>query len=146
MKRIFSTVAVTLASGALVVGTGSSFGGATAAGPSEPEVRSNTVAEESNAVTPRVRRWISIRAFDRAGKAYVRGHVGPKNRYRRKLVIIQSKACKRCRFKFHAKTRTSGKSNYQRRIRLPRTGKHYFFRARLPKSRVHSKTLEVWWT
>lgn len=148
MKRIVSTVAITLASGALVVGSGSSFSSATATatGPSEPEVTSTAVVEESTTVAPRRRRWISIRAFNRGRQAYVRGHVGPKNRYKRRLVIIQSKPCRKCRWKFHGKTRTSGKSNYQRKIRLPRNGKRYFFRARLPKSKVHSKTLKVWWT
>lgn len=148
MKRIVSTVAVTLASGALVVGTGSAFGGASAgavAAPDGPEVRTTAVADDSTNLAPRRKRWISIRVGNVGRQAFVRGHVGPKNQYRRKIVVVQRKACKRCKWKFHAKTRTNRKSNYRRNVNLPHNGKRWFFRARLPKSNITSKTLAAWW-
>lgn len=144
MKRILSTTAVTLASGALVLGTGSAFAGSTAA-PSEPEVRTAAVADEANTVAPRAGRWISIRVGNVGNRAFIRGHVGPKNRYRARLVIIQRKACKACKFKFHRKTRTNRKSNYRAFVNLPHDGKRWYFRARLPKSNIKSKTLAAWW-
>lgn len=91
------------------------------------------------------KRTISTKVTQKGQQLFIGGHVGPGNKYRKRVVIVQKKECKKCKWKRVNRGKTNGKSNYRLKIHVKHDGKKDFFRVKTKKgggykasfSRVH---------
>lgn len=106
---------------------------------------STTLAVPAEAAAPTKKRKISTKVTQKGQQLFLGGHVGPGNKYRKRMVIIQKKECPKCKWKRVNAKRTNAKSNYRVKIHVKHDGKKDFFRVKTKRggafkasfSRVH---------
>ena len=98
-----------------------------------------------------VKRPISISAYAKSGDAHLKGHVGPRNTYQRRPVLIQRRICNdgKCTWRNIKTTRTNRQSNYDTRVPLPRRAR-WTYRAVVKASGrfawSSSKPITIFWS
>ena len=98
-----------------------------------------------------VKRPISISAYAKHGDAHLKGHVGPRNTYQRRVVLIQRRICNagKCTWRNIKTTKTNRHSNYDTKVPLPRRARWTYraaVRASGPYAFSTSKAITIFWT
>lgn len=110
---------------------------------------------QATAAEAKPTRYVGIKVYNVGSQAYLKGHVGPKQQYKLSKVKIQKGfncttqgTAVKCNWRDVKIVKTNRMANYNTKINLPRTGKHWY-RAVVPARGMYalsrSKPLQAYW-